>query len=168
MRRKAAEIDPAAPVGEPGEALRAKLGLQADLASLLDLVAPQHVEGFKKLLKSLSKGEAPPPRHPQPRPSSTKAHHPPARPAIGCDLLTPQPLPRQIGVGGMNGAGKAHRHFGQGHAGIGNLPQIAQRLPQLQQRLSRERPVRLARKRVQITARRTFGVVYARQRILSP
>ncbi|MCM2338427.1 MAG: diguanylate cyclase, partial [Lysobacter sp.] len=31
--------------------------------SLLDLVAPQHVEGFKKLLKSLSKGEAPPPRH---------------------------------------------------------------------------------------------------------
>ena len=31
--------------------------------SLLDLVAPQHVEGFKKLLKSLSKGEAPPPRY---------------------------------------------------------------------------------------------------------
>ncbi|KGM54871.1 membrane protein [Lysobacter daejeonensis GH1-9] len=31
--------------------------------SLLDLVAPQYVEGFKKLLKSLSKGEAPPPRH---------------------------------------------------------------------------------------------------------
>ena len=31
--------------------------------SLLDLVAPQHVDSFKKLLKSLSKGEAPPPRH---------------------------------------------------------------------------------------------------------
>jgi diguanylate cyclase (GGDEF)-like protein/PAS domain S-box-containing protein len=31
--------------------------------SLLDLVAPQHVEGFKQLLKSLSKGEAPPPRY---------------------------------------------------------------------------------------------------------
>jgi len=31
--------------------------------SLLDLVAPQHVEGFKKVLKSLSKGEAPPPRY---------------------------------------------------------------------------------------------------------
>ena len=31
--------------------------------SLLDLVAPQHVEGFKKLLKSLSKGDAPPPRY---------------------------------------------------------------------------------------------------------
>jgi multidomain signaling protein FimX len=31
--------------------------------SLLDLVAPQHVEGFKKLLKSLSKGDPPPPRH---------------------------------------------------------------------------------------------------------
>ncbi|HET6434092.1 MAG TPA: EAL domain-containing protein [Xanthomonadaceae bacterium] len=31
--------------------------------SLLDLVAPQHVEGFKQLLKSLSKGEPPPPRH---------------------------------------------------------------------------------------------------------
>jgi diguanylate cyclase (GGDEF)-like protein/PAS domain S-box-containing protein len=31
--------------------------------SLLDLVAPQHVEGFKKLLKSLSKGEPPPPRY---------------------------------------------------------------------------------------------------------
>ncbi len=30
--------------------------------SLLDLVAPQHVEGFKQVLKSLSKGEAPPPR----------------------------------------------------------------------------------------------------------
>ncbi|MGN6512584.1 MAG: PAS domain S-box protein, partial [Lysobacteraceae bacterium] len=30
--------------------------------SLLDLVAPQHVEGFKQLLKALSKGEAPPPR----------------------------------------------------------------------------------------------------------
>jgi len=31
--------------------------------SLLDLVAPQHLEGFKKLLKSLSKGDAPPPRY---------------------------------------------------------------------------------------------------------
>jgi len=31
--------------------------------SLLDLVAPQHVEGFKALLKSLSKGEPPPPRY---------------------------------------------------------------------------------------------------------
>jgi diguanylate cyclase (GGDEF)-like protein/PAS domain S-box-containing protein len=31
--------------------------------SLLDLVAPQHVEGFKQLLKGLSKGEAPPPRY---------------------------------------------------------------------------------------------------------
>jgi diguanylate cyclase (GGDEF)-like protein/PAS domain S-box-containing protein len=31
--------------------------------SLLDLVAPQHVEGFKQLLKSLSKGETPPPRY---------------------------------------------------------------------------------------------------------
>ncbi|WP_159015239.1 EAL domain-containing response regulator [Cognatiluteimonas profundi] len=31
--------------------------------SLLDLVAPHHVEGFKKLLKSLSKGEPPPPRY---------------------------------------------------------------------------------------------------------
>lgn len=31
--------------------------------SLLDLVAPQHVAGFKTLLKSLSKGEPPPPRY---------------------------------------------------------------------------------------------------------
>ncbi len=31
--------------------------------SLLDMVAPQHVEAFKALLKSLSKGEPPPPRH---------------------------------------------------------------------------------------------------------
>lgn len=31
--------------------------------SLLDMVAPQHVEGFKALLKSLAKGEPPPPRH---------------------------------------------------------------------------------------------------------
>jgi len=31
--------------------------------SLLDLVAPQHLEEFKQLLKSLSKGEAPPPRY---------------------------------------------------------------------------------------------------------
>ena len=31
--------------------------------SLLDMVAPQHVEGFKQLLKSLSKGEAPPPQY---------------------------------------------------------------------------------------------------------
>ncbi len=31
--------------------------------SLLDLVAPQHVEGFKQLLKDLSKGEPPPPRY---------------------------------------------------------------------------------------------------------
>ncbi len=31
--------------------------------SLLDLVAPQHVEGFKQVLKSLSKGDAPPPRY---------------------------------------------------------------------------------------------------------
>lgn len=31
--------------------------------SLLDLVAPQHVDGFKQLLKSLSKGEPPPPRY---------------------------------------------------------------------------------------------------------
>ena len=31
--------------------------------SLLDLVAPAHVDEFKKLLKSLSKGEAPPPRY---------------------------------------------------------------------------------------------------------
>lgn len=31
--------------------------------SLLDMVAPQHVESFKALLKSLSKGEPPPPRH---------------------------------------------------------------------------------------------------------
>ena len=29
--------------------------------SLLDMVAPQHVEGFKTLLKSLAKGEPPPP-----------------------------------------------------------------------------------------------------------
>jgi multidomain signaling protein FimX len=31
--------------------------------SLLDLVAPQHVDDFKQLLKSLSKGEPPPPRY---------------------------------------------------------------------------------------------------------
>jgi multidomain signaling protein FimX len=31
--------------------------------SLLDLVSPQKVDGFKKLLKQLSKGEAPPPRY---------------------------------------------------------------------------------------------------------
>lgn len=31
--------------------------------SLLDLVAPQHVEDFKQLLKGLSKGDAPPPRY---------------------------------------------------------------------------------------------------------
>ena len=31
--------------------------------SLLDMVAPQHVEDFKNLLKSLSKGEAPPPQY---------------------------------------------------------------------------------------------------------
>lgn len=31
--------------------------------SLLDLVSPQHVEGFKQLLKSMSKGEPPPARH---------------------------------------------------------------------------------------------------------
>ena len=31
--------------------------------SLLDLVAPQHVEGFKQLLKGMSKGEPPPPRY---------------------------------------------------------------------------------------------------------
>ena len=31
--------------------------------SLLDLVAPRHVDEFKDLLKSLSKGEAPPPRY---------------------------------------------------------------------------------------------------------
>jgi diguanylate cyclase (GGDEF)-like protein/PAS domain S-box-containing protein len=31
--------------------------------SLLDLVAPQHVEGFKQLLKDLSRGEPPPPRY---------------------------------------------------------------------------------------------------------
>jgi multidomain signaling protein FimX len=31
--------------------------------SLLDMVAPQHVEGFKQLLKDLSKGEPPPPRY---------------------------------------------------------------------------------------------------------
>ncbi|WP_101927620.1 MULTISPECIES: EAL domain-containing protein [Luteimonas] len=31
--------------------------------SLLDMVAPQHVENFKTLLKSLSKGEPPPARH---------------------------------------------------------------------------------------------------------
>ena len=31
--------------------------------SLLDLVAPQHVDDFKQLLKSLSKGETPPPRY---------------------------------------------------------------------------------------------------------
>lgn len=31
--------------------------------SLLDMVAPQHVDDFKQLLKKLSKGEAPPPRY---------------------------------------------------------------------------------------------------------
>src|SRR6476659_9333412 len=31
--------------------------------SLLDLVAPQHVEGFKQLLKAMSKGETPPARY---------------------------------------------------------------------------------------------------------
>ncbi len=31
--------------------------------SLLDLIAPKHVEGFKQLLKSMSKGEPPPPRY---------------------------------------------------------------------------------------------------------
>ena len=31
--------------------------------SLLDLIAPQHVDAFKQLLKRLAKGEAPPPRH---------------------------------------------------------------------------------------------------------
>jgi len=31
--------------------------------SLLDMVAPQHVEDFKNLLKALSKGEAPPPQY---------------------------------------------------------------------------------------------------------
>lgn len=31
--------------------------------SLLDMVAPQHVEEFRQLLKALAQGEAPPPRH---------------------------------------------------------------------------------------------------------
>lgn len=31
--------------------------------SLLDLVAPAHVEAFKKLLRAIARGEAPPPRH---------------------------------------------------------------------------------------------------------
>ncbi|TGV31187.1 PAS domain S-box protein, partial [Mesorhizobium sp. M8A.F.Ca.ET.142.01.1.1] len=31
--------------------------------SLLDMVAAQHVEGFKQLLKGLSRGEAPPPQY---------------------------------------------------------------------------------------------------------
>lgn len=31
--------------------------------SLLDLVAPEHVSGFKQLLKAMSKGESPPPRY---------------------------------------------------------------------------------------------------------
>lgn len=31
--------------------------------SLLDMIAPSHVDGFKQLLKKLSKGEAPPPRY---------------------------------------------------------------------------------------------------------
>ena len=31
--------------------------------SLLDMVAPKHVDGFRNLLKGLSKGEAPPPRY---------------------------------------------------------------------------------------------------------
>lgn len=31
--------------------------------SLLDMVAPKHVDGFRTLLKAMSKGEAPPPRH---------------------------------------------------------------------------------------------------------
>ena len=31
--------------------------------SLLDMIAPQHVEGFKQLLKQMSKGEPPPPRY---------------------------------------------------------------------------------------------------------
>ena len=31
--------------------------------SLLDLVAPQHVDGFKQLLKAMSKGEPPPTRY---------------------------------------------------------------------------------------------------------
>ncbi|MFC0677830.1 EAL domain-containing protein [Lysobacter korlensis] len=31
--------------------------------SLLDMIAPGHVDGFKQLLKKLSKGEAPPPRY---------------------------------------------------------------------------------------------------------
>ena len=31
--------------------------------SLLDLVAPQHVDGFRQLLRDLSRGEAPPPRY---------------------------------------------------------------------------------------------------------
>ncbi|GGK02530.1 EAL domain-containing response regulator [Luteimonas terricola] len=31
--------------------------------SLLDMVAPQHVEGFRQLLKALAQDEAPPPRH---------------------------------------------------------------------------------------------------------
>jgi diguanylate cyclase (GGDEF)-like protein/PAS domain S-box-containing protein len=31
--------------------------------SLLDMVAPQHLDGFKQLLKGLSKGEPPPPRY---------------------------------------------------------------------------------------------------------
>ncbi|MBJ7573732.1 EAL domain-containing protein [Luteimonas sp. MC1828] len=31
--------------------------------SLLDMVAPQHIEGFRQLLKDLARGDAPPPRH---------------------------------------------------------------------------------------------------------
>lgn len=31
--------------------------------SLLDMIAPQHIDEFRQLLKRLSKGEAPPPRH---------------------------------------------------------------------------------------------------------
>ncbi|KLJ02077.1 bifunctional diguanylate cyclase/phosphodiesterase [Luteimonas sp. FCS-9] len=36
---------------------------QIEGVSLLDMVAPQHVDAFKALLKSLSRGEPPPPRH---------------------------------------------------------------------------------------------------------
>ncbi|HJW46907.1 MAG TPA: EAL domain-containing protein [Lysobacter sp.] len=45
--------------------------------SLLDLVAPKKVDGFKKLLKQLSKGEAPPPRY-ETEAVTPEGHHFPA------------------------------------------------------------------------------------------
>jgi hypothetical protein len=113
---------------------------------------------------AIRSGTSPPDRD-RPPETAPALPRPERQAAAASRSLTAQGLPRQVGIRCVNGAGKAAGHLGEGDAGIGHLPQIAQAPAPASAAIRRQTAVRLAGKGIEIGARRPGLIAQLTQRL---